>query len=178
MPKPKDGEPAAHQPSFFSVLGPPLPPEPHEDEFPPLDIVDPEANLARVHEAMQKRRHREPIIDNDISHEVEAQRKALLQLWGVPSGAEKKVQLLESFQEAIAFLEVLPFRGTTAMNYMTANNLTYQDIEELRAILAGRYQIFADPDSSDGFRRLGTEAAYYQDQTTSPRTPRKFLKKK
>lgn len=175
MPKGKDAEPITSQVSFFSIIDSIDPDEPLE----PLNIFDPEAPLGRVHIAMQKRRRvREPIVDRDISREVKAQWDALLKLWGVPTDAEKKQTLLNSFEEAIRFLQILPFRGTTAMDFLTNHELTPEDITELRAVLAGRYEVFADLEASEGFRRYGTEAAYYWDQATEPKTPKRYLKKR
>ncbi len=174
MPKRTNKESPAFQASFFAIVdGPPTLVEPDEP-LPPMQVFDPEANLARVHEAMQKRHHPDPIVDGDIQREVEAQRQALLKLWGVPTDAERSAELRESFEEAVFFLQTLPFRGTNAMDYLMNNELSHDDREDLRALLAGQYQVFADLSSSEGVNWYGTEAAFLRDRATQPKTPRRF----
>lgn len=141
-------------------------------------ILDPEATLATLHHAMSKR----PtpfcaLIDEDIRHQVDREMRKLYQIWGIPTTAERRAELEASFEETINFLRAFPFRDTTAMAYLEAHELTYDDIQELREALAGQFDIFSDRDSSVGYKRHGSVAAFYRDQATEPKTPKKFLKK-
>lgn len=141
-------------------------------------ILDPEATLAELHYAMNKRPTPPcDLIDEDIRHQVDEEMKKLYQIWRVPSNAERRAALEESFDETIRFLQALPFHDTNAMAYIESHELTYNDIQELRAALSGQFDTFADKDSSVGFRRHGTVAAFIRDQATDPKTPKRFLKK-
>lgn len=140
-------------------------------------ILDPEATLAELHYAMNKRPTPfSDLVDGDILYQVGKEMEKLYQIWGIPTTAERKAALEASFEETIHFLQALPFRNTTAMAYLEVHKLTYDDIQELREALAGQFDTFADRDSSDGFRRHGTEAALYRDQATEPKTPKRFRK--
>lgn len=176
---PKRIEAAASQASFFAIADPPPSlVDPDEPEASVWEILDPERMLARLHVAMQRRNHRDPIVTSDIHHEVDMYMNYLFKLWGIPTDTERREELRKSFSEAISFLQLLPFRDTTAMDYLMNNELTSQDIEELRRILASQYEVFADLESSEGFRRYGSEVARLRDQVSNPRTPRKFLRKR
>lgn len=164
----------------LSVPAPSLDDVSSDEIFPPTSlplILDPEAYLAKLHHAMSKRPIPfSEIVDEDIEYEVTAMMKRLYKIWGIPTDAERRAALEESLDETITFLQALPFRDTNAMAYLESHELTYDDIEELRAVLAGQFEIFADLNSSDGYRRHGTVAAFFRSQATEPKTPRKFLK--
>lgn len=141
-------------------------------------ILDPEATLAELHYAMNKRPTPfSALVDGDIRYQVDREMKKLYQIWGVPTTAERRAELEASFAETVNFLQAFPFRDTTAMAYLESHKLTHDDIQELREALAGQFDTFADSYSSDGFRRHGTVAALYRDQATEPKTPKGFLKK-
>lgn len=141
-------------------------------------ILDPEAYLAKLHYAMSKRPIPfSEIVDEDIEYEVTAMMKRLYEIWGIPTDAERRAALEKSLDETITFLQALPFRDTNAMAYLESHELTYDDIEELRAVLAGQFETFADLNSSDGYRRHETVAAFFRNQATEPNTPNRFLRK-
>lgn len=179
---PKKENPSPDQFRFnFSVPPASLDDVPDAQEIRTSDlplIHDPEALLAELHNAMNKRPTPfSALVDGDIQYEVNAIMKRLYEVWGVPTNAERRAELEASFEETINFLRVFPFRDTNAMAYLESHELTYDDIEELRAALAGQFETFADRDSSEGFRRHGTVAAFFRNQATDPKTPRTFRNK-
>ena len=179
---PKKENPNPDQFRFdFSVPPASLGDVPDAQEIPTSDlplILDPEAALAELHNAMNKRPTPfSKLVNGDIQYEVNGIMKRLYEVWGVPTNAERRAELEASFEETINFLRVFPFRDTNAMAYLESHELTYDDIEELRAALAGQFETFADRDSSDGYRRHGTVAAYIRDLATEPTTPRRFQNK-
>lgn len=140
-------------------------------------IHDPETVLAELHYVMSKRpTPYSDLVDGDIQYEVNRIMKRLYDIWGVPTDRERREALETSLDETIAFLQSLPFRDTTAMGYLESHDLTSIDIQDLREALAGQFETFTDLNSSDGYRRHGTVAAFFRNQVTEPKTPKKFRK--
>ncbi len=145
----------------------------------PPSYRDPEAVLAKLHDAMDK--GPTPfckLINDDIRHQVNREMKILYEIWDVPTDEERQAELKVSFHETILFLRRMPFRDTNVMAYMESHKLNSSDIKELLITLAGQFATFKDIDSSEGFRWHATLAAFIRNQVTERTTPKKFQKKR
>lgn len=151
------------------------PPDENLTDLPPEDYAfDPEWRLAALHDAMQKRRPpRNKTVEADINRQVNNEMKKLFEIWGIPTQAQMNAELRESFQEAVSFLQTVPYRDTTVMKFlMTQETLTPDTIDELQALLSDRFNSFHDWNSSEEVAIHGNPTALLYDRATKPKSKR------